>query len=99
MEFTPTMWRDALNHGPAQAAFASDKVALDRCDCGILVLPSGRSAHLEAGYLAGKGVPVLTFAEMSIEPELMQLLLGPPERICTSIAELFQRLGCEDALE
>ena len=36
-------------------AYKEDKKWLDWADCVILVLPSGRSAHLEAGYMKGKG--------------------------------------------
>lgn len=36
-------------------AFNSDKSALDWCDTCILVLPSGKDSHLEAGYVKGRG--------------------------------------------
>lgn len=36
-------------------AFKQDKKWIDWADAIILVLPSGRSAHLEAGYAKGKG--------------------------------------------
>ncbi len=38
-----------------QKAFIQDKAWLDWAECCILVLPSGRSAHLEAGYAKGQG--------------------------------------------
>ncbi len=34
-----------------------DKSHLDRCDIGVLLLPSGRSSHLELGYMIGQGKP------------------------------------------
>ena len=37
------------------AAFAEDKKWLDWCNCLILLMPCGRSAHLEAGYVKGRG--------------------------------------------
>lgn len=43
----------ALSHPVAEAGFKSDKDALDWCDACVLVLPCGRSAHLELGYVAG----------------------------------------------
>jgi nucleoside 2-deoxyribosyltransferase len=62
-------------HPVAAAGFALDKAALDWCDTCVIVLPCGRSAHLEAGYAAGQGkqVVVLLHAD-KFEPELMYLL-------------------------
>lgn len=36
-------------------AFDQDKKWIDWCDVGIMVLPCGRSAHLEAGVIKGAG--------------------------------------------
>lgn len=92
----PEDWRKALAHPIAQAGFAQDRDALLRADCCVLVLPCGRSAHLEVGYAAACGKPVFTLAIEQVEPELMNLLLGPPEHICTDTMELLGRLGVED---
>lgn len=91
-DWQPEDWRAGLAHPIAQAGVAADRQALDRADCGVLVLPCGRSAHLEAGYLAGKGTPVFTLALESVEAELMVLLLGGPECLCCSLNDLFDAL-------
>lgn len=88
----PPAWRQALNHPIAKAGYANDFNAMERADCCVLVLPCGRSAHLEAGYMAGRGKPVFTLALEPVEPELMTLLLGPPTNICTTMFELFECL-------
>jgi hypothetical protein len=49
----------ALQH-PAVAdkfrvAFAEDKKWLDWCNCLIMLMPCGKSAHLGAGYVKGQG--------------------------------------------
>lgn len=44
-----------LQHKEAQRAFTEDKKWLDWAEGVILVLPAGRSAHLEAGYAVGQG--------------------------------------------
>lgn len=44
-----------LEDSRAQKAFAEDKKWLDWCECCLLLLPAGKSAHLEAGYAKGKG--------------------------------------------
>lgn len=71
--------RDALRHPRAQESFANDFGAMKWADVGVLLLPCGRSAHPEAGWMAGAGKPVLVLAPPNgavIEPELMYGLLG-----------------------
>jgi hypothetical protein len=94
LHWTPAQWREALRSPIARAGYALDKGAMGAADCCVLVLPCGRSAHLEAGYMAARGKPVFTLAMDRVEPELMTLLLGPPEHICTTLDELFEALGC-----
>lgn len=67
-EHADDYWRDyekGRGHGYIQAldgyaaghVFSFDKHHLDTCDAAILVLPAGRSGHLELGYVAGRGKP------------------------------------------
>lgn len=83
-DWTPTAFRDALAHPIALAGFNRDREALDGCDAGVLVLPSGRSAHLEAGYLIGQSKSVFVLLAPD-EPELMYLLSA---RLATSLPDL-----------
>ena len=39
----------------SRGAFANDKAGIDEADCCILLNPSGRDAHLEAGFMKGQG--------------------------------------------
>src|SRR5688572_21392889 len=48
-------YRKALEHPVARKGFASDMRALLECDACVLVLPCGRSAHLELGHAVGAG--------------------------------------------
>lgn len=62
-------------HPIAAEGFKLDKDALNWCDTCVLVLPCGRSAHLEAGYACGQGKDVIFMLhEDKFEPELMYLL-------------------------
>jgi len=62
-------------HPIAASGFKLDKDALNWCDTCVLVLPCGRSAHLEAGYACGQGKDVVFMLnEDQFEPELMYLL-------------------------
>lgn len=45
----------------------------------MLVLPSGMSAHLEAGWCAGKGKPVAIYVPEFKEAELMYKLFDEEE--------------------
>ena len=47
--------KDMMNHWRVQVAFKVDKKYLDWSDAVIMLLPCGRSAHLEAGYAVGRG--------------------------------------------
>lgn len=40
-------------------------------DVGILLMPAGRSAHMEAGYFVAAGKPLLILLADGCEPELM----------------------------
>lgn len=51
----------------AEHVFGYDKHHLDTSDAVVLVLPAGKSGHLEAGYCIGRGKPVA-------------ILLDDPER-------------------
>lgn len=50
-------YSEALASHAAQHVFAFDKSHLDRADAAILLLPAGRSGHLELGYNLGRGKP------------------------------------------
>jgi hypothetical protein len=71
----PDQWRKMLGHPVAVAGFASDMCGMEWCDIGVLLHPCGRSAHLEAGYIAGRGKKVHILCPADIEPDLMVLAL------------------------
>ncbi len=65
-----------LDHQLAVEGFRSDAEALQACTACVLVLPSGRSAHLEGGYVVGLGRPLFVYIPdvIRVEPELMYKL-------------------------
>lgn len=75
-------FRNALNHRIADAGYKLDYDALNASDICVLLLPAGRSAHLEAGYCIGQGKPVIVMIPEPVEPELMYKLAT---RICTNL--------------
>jgi hypothetical protein len=83
--------KQALAHPRAVEGFNSDFGAMKWADACVLVLPCGRSAHLEAGWMAGAGKLTLVYAPPGlIEPELMYGLL---DGLCVSIDEVLERLA------
>jgi nucleoside 2-deoxyribosyltransferase len=65
--------------------FMNDFRAMLWADTCVLLLPCGRSAHLEAGYCAGAGKRTIVFLCDGEEPDLMNLLLN---ELVTSFDEL-----------
>ncbi len=70
-EWTPAKLKQALGHPVAQKGWGFDQRAMEWANAGVLVLPSGNSAHLEAGWLAGKGKPTCVYVPAMKEPDLM----------------------------
>jgi hypothetical protein len=61
-------------HPLARQGFESDWGAMQWADTGVLVLPSGRSAHLEGGYFTGARKQLFVLIPGEMEPELMYLM-------------------------
>jgi nucleoside 2-deoxyribosyltransferase len=82
--------RRALLTPTAEHGFANDWNAMQWADTGVLLMPSGRSAHLEAGYFVGARKPLHILLADQQEPELMYLMATSISR---SIAELIHWLA------
>lgn len=89
-------YRGALRHPVASDGFRLDFNAMRWATAGVLVLPCGRSAHLEAGWLLGAGKPVAIYIPEPVEPELMYLLAGH-ESVCLVMSEVLRVLDAPAA--
>jgi hypothetical protein len=94
--WSPEQYRSGLEHPVARAGFGSDMAALEWCDACVLVLPCGRSAHLELGWAAGAGKRTLVLMAQPEEPELMYRML---HGVCVSVEEVVARLAASAAAE
>lgn len=94
----PRAFRDeVLTHPVARAGFEKDMTALRDADATVLVLPCGRSAHLELGWAAGAGQRTIVLLDDPMsEPELMYLACSD---ICLSIADVVQALRSDEQEE
>jgi hypothetical protein len=61
----------ALDHPIAVAGFNSDFDGMKWADCCVMLLPCGRSANTEAGWMKGAGKLVYVLSPVKQEPELM----------------------------
>ena len=81
-----------MHHPKAEMQFSADLEAMEWADTCVLVLPCGRSAHTEAGWMAGAGKRVIAYIPEMVEPELMyklfECVVGSIEQLIASLEEL-----------
>ena len=90
-DWTPEQYIKALSHPAALRGFGLDWSAMEWADTGVLVLPCGKSAHLEAGYFVGAGKSLYILMLDQDTPELMYKMAT----VCTSEAKLIALLAHE----
>ena len=88
-DWSPARFREALNHPIAKEGRDLDAEALHTADATVLVMPCGRSAHLELGYAIGRRQRTAILLSDG-EPELMY---GLADRICLSLDEVVEWLA------
>ena len=83
-------YRELLyTHPVAARGYVADMRAMEWADACVLLLPCGRSAHLEAGWFCGRGKRTVIFTRDGEEPELMALMA---HHICVDIDEVLLAL-------
>ena len=88
--------REALSTPIANDGYRSDMDGMEWADACVLVLPCGRSAHLEAGWFAGQGKPVFVLTQDGEEPELMANMCTA---ICVDWYDLLETLDGHSQVE
>ena len=94
--WTYAQYAEGLLHPLAERQFQADIDALTWADTCVLVLPCGRSAHTEAGWMAGAGKRVLAYIPEMVEPELMYKLF---DGVAGSLEELVGKLYLDRDVE
>jgi hypothetical protein len=84
---------EMIEHPVARAGFDADFAAMHRADTFVLVLPCGRSAHLELGWAVGAGKRTAVLLEDPLEPELMYRMV---DYLAPSFFDLLGWLGVDD---
>lgn len=85
-------YKQTLQSYAAQHVFEFDKHHIDEADIGILVMPAGKSGHLELGYMAGKGKRTYIFFAEG-EPERVDVMYLFADDVFFSEAELLASLN------
>ncbi len=84
-------YAEALNGRSAQNVFLFDRAYLDLSDGAVLVMPAGKSAMIETGYLIGSEKPV--FILLDSEPERYDIMPRFAAGICHNHEELLVSLN------
>ena len=83
-------YKQALESYAARHVFEFDKNHLDRCSVAVMLMPAGKSAHLELGYMIGQGKRgYILFPE---EPERYDVMVQFATKIFFNKEELFKEL-------
>lgn len=75
-DWTNEDYINSLSHPVAEHGFKNDYDAMCWADVCVLLLPCGRSAHTEAGWMQGAGKPTYVLLTDRQEPELMYKLFS-----------------------
>lgn len=81
---------DALGHPRAVDGFNRDFSAMKNADTVVVLTPSGRSAHMEFGWMIGQGK--VGFVLLT-DPQEWDLMYKMAHKICLSIDELIWELS------
>lgn len=77
---------EALQLPAARNAFLFDKRHIDTSDIGVLLMPAGKSAHLELGYMVGAGKAGIVVLDE--EPERIDLMYQFATRVVIGVPAL-----------
>lgn len=82
--------RAALDTYAAKHIFAFDKSHIDRADAAVMLMPAGKSGHIELGYVLGQGKP--GFILFDEEPERLDIMLQFATGLAFTMGELVTML-------
>jgi len=83
-------FKEALKGRAAQNVYWFDRNNLTRADVGVLVLPAGKSGHLELGWMLGKGMK--GYILLDGEPERFDVMYAFANGVFNTLDELLEVL-------
>ena len=84
-------FKETLNSAFVETAFQFDRRHIEMSDIGVMVMPCGRSAGLELGWMLGQGKRGYILYDG--EPERPDLMAKLATGICYSVGELVEALA------
>ena len=81
----------ALDGYAARHVYEYDKSHLDRCGVGVLLMPAGKSGHLELGYMIGQGKP--GYILLPSEPERYDVMYNFARGVYSNVDSLLKALA------
>lgn len=84
-------YKEALMSHSATHVFRFDKHHIDRCDAAVMLMPAGKSGHLELGYVIGKGKP--GYIVFDKEPDRYDVMVQFATNIFFSKEEFFKEIS------
>lgn len=82
----------ALGHPAAGRGFHRDMEVLEQCDACVLLLPCGRSAHLEAGYAVGAGKKLYILNPPCVDPPQPELMYKMASLVTEDLNEIVRQI-------
>jgi hypothetical protein len=86
-----------FNFPPVNRAFQEDKKWLEWSEATLLILPAGKSAHLEAGYAKGQGKHLVIYQKDFPSGEF-DVMYGFADLITDDINEVAEYFGQQDGV-
>jgi hypothetical protein len=83
-------YKQTLQSYAARHIFEFDKFHIDRCDAAVMLMPAGKSGHLELGYAVGSGK--LGYVLFDKEPERVDVMYQFATEIFFDRGELLAKL-------
>ena len=81
----------ALKFDKVISVYREDRHWIDWADCAILLLPSGKSAHIEAGYAKGCGKKLVIYQRELVKGEF-EVMYGFADLVTDSVKKVFDFL-------
>jgi len=83
-------YAQALDGYAAKHVFEFDKYHLDRSGIGILLLPAGRSGHLELGYMKGQKKRCYIWKTPQTEPDRWDVMYRFADAVVSDMASFLR---------
>jgi len=85
-----------LKNPKSRKAFKEDKKWLDWCECCVMLLPCGKSSHLEAGYAKGRNKKLAIFQPAGFPKGEFDVMYGFADIITANFIELLEWLSIKE---